>query len=89
MFDVSDLNSLNEIDSWLSDIRKRCRDIPVMLLGNKSDLTDHLEPAKALAESIVKKYGLMGYYEISAKDSTNVELILITIAETILKKHFL
>jgi len=88
MFDVSDLNSLNEIDSWMSVIRKRRKDIPVILLGNKSDLTEHLEPTKALAESIVKKYHLKGYYEISALESKDIELILATIAEALLKKHF-
>ena len=86
MFDVSNLNSLNEIDSWMKVIRKRCKHIPVMLLGNKSDLTEHLEPAKVLADSIVKKYRLMGYYEISALKSKNTELILATIVETLLKK---
>lgn len=88
MFDVSNLNSLNEIDSWMRVIRKRCKHIPVMLLGNKSDLTEHLESAKVLAESIVKKYHLKGYYEISALESKNIELILTTMAKTFLKKHF-
>ena len=87
MFDVSNLNSLNEIDSWMKVIRKRCKHIPVILLENKSDLTEHLEPAKVLADSIVKKYRLMGYYEIFAKDSTNAELLFTTLAETILQKY--
>ena len=89
MFDVSDLTSLNEIDSWMEVIRKRYKqedNVPIMLLGNKADLTEHLGPAKALADALVKKYGLMGYYEISALKSKNIELILATIAETLLKK---
>lgn len=89
MFDVSDLTSLNEIDSWMEVIRERYKpedNVPIMLLGNKADLTEHLGPAKALADALVKKYGLMGYYEISASKSKNIELILATIAETLLKK---
>ena len=89
MFDVSDLTSLNEIDSWMEVIREPYKleyNIPIMLLGNKADLTEHLGPAKALADALVKKYGLMGYYEISASKSKNIELILATIAETLLKK---
>ena len=87
MFDVSDLTSLKGIDSWMGVIRKRCYNVPIMLLGNKADLMEHLERAKALADSIVKKHGLMGYYEISALKSKNIELILATMAETILQKY--
>lgn len=89
MFDVSDLTSLNEIDSWMEVIRQRYEpesNIPIMLLGNKADLTEHLKPAKALADSLVKKHSLMGYYEISVLDSTNIELTLRTMAETLLQK---
>ncbi len=88
MFDVSDLTSLNGIDSWMEVIRKRFPkyNVPIMLLGNKADLTDHLEPAKVLAHSLVKKHSLMGYYEISALKSINVELTFRTMTEFILKK---
>lgn len=86
MFDVSDLSSLKEIDSTMEVIRKQ-HYTSIMLLGNKADLTEHLEQAKALADSLVKKYGLMGYYEISALKSKNIELILATMAETVLQKY--
>ena len=87
MFDVSDLTSLNEIENWMGVIRKRCTNIPVMLLGNKADLTEHLEPAKVLAESLVEKYSFVGYYEISTLDSNDIELIVTTMAKTILKER--
>lgn len=58
----------------------------ILFLGNKTDLTELLEPAKALADSLVKKHGLIGYYEISVLDSTNIELTLRTMAETLLQK---
>lgn len=85
MFDISDLNSLKEIDSWMGVIRKQCHDIPIMLLGNKADLTEHLERSKVLADSIVKKHRLMGYYEMSALESRNIELIFKEIAEALLE----
>ena len=87
MFDVSRLTSLNQIDSWIEAIKTKCYDIPIMLLGNKADLTEHFERIKVLADSIVKKYRLMGYYEISALNSKNTDLILTTITKTLLQKH--
>ena len=91
MFDVSDLSSLNEIDNWMEVIRTHkyiSKNVPIMLLGNKSDLLGYLKPAKALADSIVKKFGLVGYYEISALKSKNIKPTLKAMAEAILKKRF-
>jgi len=86
MFDISNLRSLSEIDSWMAVIRNVCKGIPVMLLGNKADLAEHLEPAKALADSLVEKYGLTGYYEMSALKSKNTEQILTTMTKTLMKR---
>ena len=90
MFDVSDLTSLNGIDSWMKGIGIRFPNynIPIMLLGNKTDLISHLKPAKALADSTVKKFGLMGYYEISASKSMNVEPTIKVMADIVLKNYY-
>ena len=90
MFDISNLTSLNGIDSWMEVIRKRFPkyNVPIMLLGNKVDLTEHLKPAKALANSIVKRFDLMGYYEISPLKSKNIEPTLKAMADFILKNHY-
>ena len=90
MFDISNLTSLNGIDSWMEVIRKRFPkyNVPIMLLGNKVDLTEHLKPAKALANSIVKRFDLMGYYEISSLKSKNIEPTLKAMADFILKNHY-
>ena len=86
MFDVSDLTSLNEIDQWMEIIRIRCINTPIMLLGNKADLTEHFESAKTLADSIVEKYRLLGYLEISALESRNIEIIFETFTKTLLQR---
>ena len=87
MFDVSNLNSLKEIDEWIELIKKQSLgDLPILLLGNKADLTEHLESAKLLADSIVDKHHLLGYLEISALKSSNLEIIIDTIAKTVLQR---
>ena len=86
MFDVSDLTSLSEIDFWVETIRKRCDNVPILLIGNKSDLTEHLEGAKVLADNVVKKHNLMGYYEVSALESKNIESPFRIVTDTILEK---
>jgi len=90
MFDISDLTSLNGIDSWMKGIGIRFPNytIPIMLLGNKTDLISHLKPAKALAGATVKEFGLMGYYEISALKSKNIEPTLKAMTNFLLKKYY-
>jgi small GTP-binding protein len=74
MFDVSNPTSLNPIDNWMQVIKKseKC---PIFLLGNKADLKQHIKSAKIRANSLVKKYQFMAYYEISALKSWNIESI--------------
>lgn len=86
MFDVSDLTSLSEIDLWVETIRKRCDNVPILLIGNKSDLTEHLERAKILADNVVKKHNLMGYYEVSALESKDIESTFKIVTDTILEQ---
>jgi GTPase SAR1 family protein len=75
MFDISDLSSIDLIDSWMKDIKEKCHNNLIILLGNKIDLTKHLKGSKALADSLVRKYQLKGYYEISALRSWNIAQI--------------
>ena len=90
MFDISDQTSLDEIDDWMSVINGYRRSFgyaPIMLLGNKADLTEHLASSKILADSIVKKYSLTGYYEISAFETKDIESIFAELTNLLFKKH--
>ncbi|MFX0074351.1 MAG: hypothetical protein ACFE96_02840 [Candidatus Hermodarchaeota archaeon] len=75
IFDVSNPTSLDLFEYWMEIIKKNCGNSPTALLGNKADLKNHLKDAKALADSLVKKYQLMAYYEISALQSWNIKPI--------------
>ena len=83
VFDVSNLTSFNEIESQMEIIRKK---FPIILLGNKKDKLGHFKNAKELATSLVKKYGLMGYYEISALQPKDTKQVFNVMIEALLKK---
>lgn len=59
--------------------------VPVLLIGNKSDIISEREVAHDVAKEFAEVRGFQ-YFETSAKDSTNVVEAFQTIAETLVKK---
>lgn len=88
VFDVSDFPSFNEIESQMELIREKCSKnyVPIILLGNKIDKLEHFKNAKDLATSLVKKYGLVGYYEISSLQPKSTKQAFKVLVEALLKK---
>ncbi|TFF86372.1 MAG: GTP-binding protein [Promethearchaeota archaeon] len=69
---VTDRESFNHTNDWLSEYRKSCGDLPVVLLANKVDLDDERVVSN---EDIKKKAEELGieYLETSAKTGNNVD----------------
>ena len=81
-FDLSNKESFDSIKDWLITADDANEDYQRILVGNKYDLPDKKideEKAKKLAQ----RYN-MKYFETSAKDGTNVDVIFKEIAELIL-----
>jgi small GTP-binding protein len=72
-FDVGSIGSYLHLDEWLALMLKdeTMKRIPVIVVGNKNDLSDG-----SIRESDVERYvmkrNLSGYYLVSAKDGTSV-----------------
>ena len=62
------IKSIDHINKWYENIKKRCGSIPIILFGNKSDLidTNTLERNKKRAETIMNQYRFLSYYPTSA-----------------------
>ena len=66
--------SYEHVNNWLSDLKKHCGNIPIVLFGNKYDLVDEEElssnpnilTSNSNVESIVKENKFVGYYKTSA-----------------------
>lgn len=97
VFDVTRPDSFQNINNWINEIWKHngAGVVPIVLLGNKSDIRDRnsvnnkkaIEYVNALSEK-VKPYGFsVEYFETSAKDGLNVDEAFHHLAETILRKQ--
>jgi Ras-related protein Rab-1A len=86
VYDVTDMESFNNIKQWLSEIDRYASDsVCKLLVGNKCDLVDSkvvdTETAKAFADSLG-----IPFIETSAKESINVEEAFLTMSSEIKKR---
>jgi len=73
MYDLTDKNSFNKIDNWLSILKeKAAKKIVIMLAGNKSDLIDKKVNLGDELNLYKEKYD---HLEISAKEGNNVDIV--------------
>ncbi|MFX0037483.1 MAG: Rab family GTPase [Candidatus Hermodarchaeota archaeon] len=86
VYDITNIESLSRIPEWIHSIREICGNIPIVLLGNKSDLENLREISKEQDIEFVKKYEISGRYEISIKTGKNVNLPFQKISEIYFQK---
>ncbi|XP_076885491.1 GTP-binding nuclear protein Ran1A-like [Bidens hawaiensis] len=69
MFDVTNKKSYKNVPRWYKDLRGICKDIPIVLCGNKVDVADRQVQATDVTFHTKKN---LQYYEVSAKDNYNL-----------------
>ncbi|KAK1274673.1 Ras-related protein RABD1 [Acorus gramineus] len=85
VYDVTEMESFNNVKQWLSEIDRYANDsVCKLLVGNKCDLVENkvvdTEKAKAFADELG-----IPFLETSAKDAINVEQAFLTMAGEIKK----
>lgn len=81
LFDVSNPESFNHLGEWINVIRDSMGNIPVLLVGAKSDLESRI--SEKSVKEFVRNKKLSGYMKVSAKLNTNVEAAFKRITELI------
>jgi len=71
MFDVTSRSTYKNIPTWYRDIVRVCETIPMVLVGNKVDISDRKVKPKKMITFHRKKN--LQYYDISAKSNYNYE----------------
>ncbi len=87
VFDLSSKNTFDpQIMNWLDNLHEGAGKVPVVLVGNKVDLSDNREIPQERAEEIAKKL-TFPYLETSAKTGENVDALFHQIAVLMLKNE--
>ena len=72
-FSFDDIKSIENLEQWITFIKKELGEIPIFLVGTKSDKEyDDQEVNEKILE-IQKKFLIYGLYETSAKTGEGVE----------------
>ena len=73
VYDVTNQTSFDNVDKWTNEIKeKAARNINLMIVGNKTDLTDQIVVTSEMATEKAKALEIP-VMETSALDSTNVK----------------
>ncbi|RMX76718.1 hypothetical protein D0869_10470 [Hortaea werneckii] len=83
VYDVTDMDSFNNVKQWLQEIdRYATEGVNKLLVGNKSDMTDKKVVEYQVAKEFADSLGIP-FLETSAKNASNVEQAFLTMARQI------
>ena len=89
VFDLSDKEYFESLDSWINNYKENRddrKDELIYLIGNKCDL-DKREIQKEDIVDLMRKHNLKKYYEVSAKTGKNVDTVFVDIAKDLIKLY--
>ncbi|XP_069140127.1 uncharacterized protein [Argopecten irradians] len=86
VYDVSDMESFQNIGMWVEEAKKYGgSDATMILVGNKSDMTTKRTVTYEMGKEYADRLGIP-FMETSAKQSTNVETTFLTMASELKTK---
>ncbi|MHA2288067.1 MAG: Rab family GTPase [Promethearchaeota archaeon] len=85
IYDCTQRSSFEKLEDWISDFKNARGDEPLLLIGNKTDLTDSVKVKESEGVELAKQFG-MEFTPTSAKTGSNVESAFMEIIKKILKK---
>ena len=87
VYDISDENTFQSIGHWMDSVSEQIDDkIPIILIGNKSDLTEKRKVKTNEGKNRADEYGFP-FYETSCKTGKNVNECFIELAELVYRKR--
>lgn len=89
VFSICNMNSFHELAELREQIIriKDDEDVPLVVVGNKSDMEEDRVVPRANAFQIAQRWGSKPYYETSARRRTNVDEVFTNLCRQIIQKE--
>ncbi|CAL9335130.1 GTP-binding protein [Streptomyces sp. enrichment culture] len=81
MFDMTSLASYQALPKWHEDVERNTENVPAVVIGNKADTQDRAVPADELTFHLDHD---LPYYELSARDDTNLGEPFLSLAQKLI-----
>jgi len=88
MFDLTRTMTLENLDQWVDICRKHNSELPILFLGTKADLVEHIVIDNEFIMEYKEKFNLFDYMTVSALTGENVEIAFETLTRKIIKTIF-
>ena len=86
VYDISEHQTFENIEMWMNSITEEKGDkLPIVLVGNKADLTEERQVTKEEGKNLAENKGFH-FYETSCKDGANVTESFLDLAELVYEK---
>ena len=88
VFSITSMSSLQELAELREQIVhvKNDQNVPIVLVGNKSDLEDERRVTRSRAFAISQAWGNVPYYETSARRRMNVTEVFVDVCRQIIRR---
>jgi len=86
LFDMTHMPLINEIIAWVNLVRIYDMNLPIILVGTKSDLEDAIAVDDETALHIKQTFHMVDYIKTSSKSGTNVDVAFKSIIEFLITK---
>ena len=88
VYDITYKISFENLNKWLKDINENAKGLPIILIGNKTDLEENREVSKEEGNEFAKKINEeIEFYEASCKTGENIKEAIRFLVEKIYKKY--
>ncbi|NVM19548.1 MAG: GTP-binding protein [Candidatus Lokiarchaeota archaeon] len=85
IYDCTMRGTYEKLEDWILDFKEARGDEPLLLIGNKTDLTDTIKVQESEGIKLAKRFS-MDFVPTSAKTGSNVETAFMEIIKKILEK---
>jgi len=85
MFDLTNMNSFNNLEEWVKIVRKENPALPIVLIGSKLDLEDIIVINDEMVKDAKEKFNIADYLKISSKTGYNINEVFIVLTNEIRK----